>query len=364
MSVSESYRSYVLEQLESVGQVTAKNMFGGVGLYLEGLFFALIANDILYFKVDESNRLDYEAVGMGPFRPYGDKSYAMKYYEVPADVLEERETLRLWADKALAVARQKISVGKKNPSHVSNKKTDHRLESTPLKSNISSSQGGFDSFSQKTLDFLRDIKANNNKGWFEEHKPYYLEYILEPLKNLVIELDSFMLTIDPYFETRPAINKTISRIYRDTRFSKDKSPFKSTMWITFKRPSKDWRDAPAYFFEIAPDSYRYGMGLYSASPDTMYRFREMIDKRPKEFLKAISFYSKQQIFAVEGEKYKRIFDENKPEEIQNWYQRRNLYLVCNRRIDNRLFKRDLIDDLIFGFGLLAPFYQYLWKIKS
>lgn len=364
MVVSESYRSFVLEQLESVGQVTAKNMFGGVGLYLDGLFFALIANDILYFKVDDSNRPDFEAADMEPFRPYGDKSYAMKYYEVPVEVLEDCETLRLWANKALAVARQRSSVSKKNPSQVSNKKPDHRLKRTPPASNVSSGQGEFNGFSQKTLDFLRDIKANNNKGWFEAHKQDYKDYLLEPLKNLVIELGGFMLTIDPYFETRPAVNKTISRIYRDTRFSKDKSPFKDTMWITFKRPSKDWKDAPAYFFEICPDSYRYGMGLYAASPDTMYRFREMIDKRPKEFLKAISFYSKQQIFAVEGEKYKRIFDENKPEEIQNWYQRRNLYLVCNRKIDNHLFKRDLVEDLIFGFGLLAPFYQYLWKIRS
>jgi uncharacterized protein (TIGR02453 family) len=337
MSVSESYRDYVLEQLGCMGQVTAKNMFGGVGLYLDGLFFALIANDTLYFKVDGTNRPDYEAAGMGPFRPYGDKSYAMKYYEVPVEVLEDRETLRLWANKALAVARRKLSVSKK--------------------------QDTFNGFSPKALDFLRDLKANNDKAWFERHRQDYQEYLLEPLQNLVVDMGKFMLTIDPYFETRPAINKTISRIYRDTRFSKDKSPYKSTMWITFKRPDKDWKDAPAYFFEISPDSYRYGMGFYSASPDTMYRFREMIDKNPKEFLKAISFYSRQQIFVIEGEIYKRIFDENKPEEIKNWYQRRNLYLVCNKRIDDRLFRREVIDDLTFGFGLVAPFYHHLWKIK-
>ncbi len=128
MSVSESYRSYIMEQLEGFGQVTAKYMFGGVGLYLEGLFFALISNDILYFKVDESNQPDFEAAGMGPFRPYGDKSYAMKYYEVPADVLEERETLRVWADRALAVARRKLSVGKKNPKQVVYEKPTHSLD--------------------------------------------------------------------------------------------------------------------------------------------------------------------------------------------------------------------------------------------
>jgi len=114
VSVSESYQSFVLEQLEGVGQVTAKNMFGGVGLYLDMVFFALISNDILYFKVDESNQPDFEAAEMGPFRPFGAKSYAMKYYEVPAEVLENREMLSVWADRALAVARRKLSVGKKN----------------------------------------------------------------------------------------------------------------------------------------------------------------------------------------------------------------------------------------------------------
>ncbi|MBL7073807.1 DUF2461 domain-containing protein [candidate division KSB1 bacterium] len=221
----------------------------------------------------------------------------------------------------------------------------------------------FYGFSPKTSDFLKNLKVNNNKVWFESHRQNYQKYLLEPLRNLVVDIGEFMLTIDPYFEISPAVNKTISRIYRDTRFSKQKSLYKTTMWITFKRPNKDWKDAPAYFFEISPDSYRYGMGFYSASKDTMDRFREMIDKKPKEFLKAISFYSKQRVFVVEGEKYRRILDDNKPEEIQNWYQRRNLYLVCNRKIDNCLFSRELVGDLMFGFGLVSPFYHYLWKLK-
>jgi uncharacterized protein (TIGR02453 family) len=221
----------------------------------------------------------------------------------------------------------------------------------------------FNGFSQETLIFFKNLKANNSKAWFEAHKEEYQENLLEPLQKLIIDLSEFMLTIDSHFEIRPSIGKTISRIYKDTRFSKDKSPFRSTMWITFKRPREDWKDAPAYFFEISPDSYRYGMGFYNASKETMDRFREMIDKKPKEFLKAISFYPKQKIFLVEGEKYKRILDKNKPEEIQEWYQRKNLYLVCNREINDTLFSRKLLDDLTSNFSLLAPFYHYLWRLK-
>lgn len=107
MSVSDEYLTYVVEQLECLGPVQSRRMFGGAGLYCDGLFFALVADDVLYFKVDDSNRADYEAAGMKPFQPFPDKRAVMQYYEVPIDVLENRETLREWADKALDVARRK-----------------------------------------------------------------------------------------------------------------------------------------------------------------------------------------------------------------------------------------------------------------
>jgi DNA transformation protein len=107
MPVSDEYMTYVIDQLDAVGPVQAGRMFGGAGLYLDGLFFALIADDVLYFKVDDSNRPDFETAGMGPFRPFPDKSYVMQYYEVPVEVLENRDTLRDWAKKALLVAEKK-----------------------------------------------------------------------------------------------------------------------------------------------------------------------------------------------------------------------------------------------------------------
>ena len=104
MSVSQEYRDYVTEQLNSVGYVTAKKMFGGVGLYADGIFFALIADDTLYQKVDDTNRQDYESAGMDAFRPYSDKTRTMRYYEVPVEVLEDKELLTDWANKSIAVA--------------------------------------------------------------------------------------------------------------------------------------------------------------------------------------------------------------------------------------------------------------------
>ena len=103
MATSDSYRTFVLEQLERVMPVTAKAMFGGVGIYAERLFFALIAEDRLYFKVDDSTRPAFETFGMEPFRPFDDEN-AMGYYEVPADILEDAKQLASWVRQAIDVA--------------------------------------------------------------------------------------------------------------------------------------------------------------------------------------------------------------------------------------------------------------------
>ena len=103
MPVDPSYRDFVLEQLQRVvPDVTQRAMFGGVGIYSERLFFALIADDTLYFKVDDTTRSDYLKLEMGQFD-------RLQYYQVPADALEDPEALRRWAEKAIAVAARKRS---------------------------------------------------------------------------------------------------------------------------------------------------------------------------------------------------------------------------------------------------------------
>jgi uncharacterized protein (TIGR02453 family) len=163
----------------------------------------------------------------------------------------------------------------------------------------------FNGFSPHALDFFANLGRNNNKAWFEAHRQEFEDYLMLPLKGLVSDLSGPMLGIDSEFVTMPAVDRTISRIYRDTRFSRDKSPYKTCLWITFKRHRTDWKDTPCYFFEITADTYRYGMGFYSATKDTMDSLRNFIDFNPVKFQRAISVLDEQKVFALEGERYKK-----------------------------------------------------------
>jgi DNA transformation protein len=104
MAVSVSFRTYLLEQMGQIRPVTTRPMFGGMTFFAEGRAFALVANEVLYFKVDDSNRPDFVAAGKGPFLPFGDPHKPMQYYELPEEVLEDPDQLSVWMGKAITVA--------------------------------------------------------------------------------------------------------------------------------------------------------------------------------------------------------------------------------------------------------------------
>ena len=109
MAVSDEFIDYVIDQLAAWNEVSARRMFGGAGPYCEGKMFGLIADDVAYLKVDDSNREDFIKAGSSPFNPYPDKvkTAVMSYYEIPADVLENPDELARWAGRSLAIARNK-----------------------------------------------------------------------------------------------------------------------------------------------------------------------------------------------------------------------------------------------------------------
>ena len=109
MGVSDEFVDYVVEQLSGWGEVSIRRMFGGAGLYREGTMFGVIADDVAYLKVDDSNREDFVRAGSAPFEPYPDKikTTIRTYYEIPGDVLENAAELARWAQRSWLVARRK-----------------------------------------------------------------------------------------------------------------------------------------------------------------------------------------------------------------------------------------------------------------
>ena len=107
MAVSASFLAFVLEQLEGVRRVETKRMFGGVGIYSDGKFFAVIDNDTLFFKVDDGLRPQYRKAGMTAFAPMPGKPAMEGYYQVPPAVLEDADQLARWAKQSLGVTQSK-----------------------------------------------------------------------------------------------------------------------------------------------------------------------------------------------------------------------------------------------------------------
>ncbi len=107
MAVNPEFKEHVLDLLSPMDGVTARSMFGGAGLYRDGVMFALLSSSGgFYFRTDDGNREDYEALGSGPFKPFDDKPMLMPYHEVPADLMEDPDELCAWAHKAWEAARR------------------------------------------------------------------------------------------------------------------------------------------------------------------------------------------------------------------------------------------------------------------
>ena len=110
MAVSDSYLTFVLEQLDGVRGIVTKRMFGGIGVYSGDTFFAVIDNDTLFFKVDAVLARQYQERGMPPFQPVPGPMPPKPmtgYYQVPPDVLEDADELAKWAKQSISAAARK-----------------------------------------------------------------------------------------------------------------------------------------------------------------------------------------------------------------------------------------------------------------
>jgi DNA transformation protein len=115
LRVTSEFRDFVLDQLARVPQLEHKRMFGGIGLYSGETFFAIVAADELFFKVDDTNRAAYEAAGSAPFRPVVDRPVSMSYWRVPIEVVEDPAELGVWAKDAIRAATAAATQRRRKP---------------------------------------------------------------------------------------------------------------------------------------------------------------------------------------------------------------------------------------------------------
>jgi DNA transformation protein and related proteins len=115
LKVTDAFRDFVLAQLETLGELDAKAMFGGVGLYHRGVFFGVLTSDTLYFKTDDRTRAAYTRRGAAPLRPHAEQA-SRTYFAVPLDVLESAPELAAWARDAVAAAERRAVSGRGAPA--------------------------------------------------------------------------------------------------------------------------------------------------------------------------------------------------------------------------------------------------------
>ncbi|MBP7462062.1 MAG: DUF2461 domain-containing protein [Candidatus Delongbacteria bacterium] len=243
----------------------------------------------------------------------------------------------------------------------------NRQERTPFTQGytmISPTPSSFRGFYPETIPFFIELKLNDSKSWYQDHKEEYKKYALEPFQRLVEDLSDTIRSIDPELDTTASSGRAISRIYRDIRFSKDKSLYRENMWITFKRRIPDWQTTPAFFFELTPNRYRFGMGYYLVERATMENLRRYILEKPTQFSELVSQLQHPILFSAEGNEYKRPPVTEYPEEFGPWIMKKEIYLCHNRSIDDTLYSADLVEDLKTGFKQLEPWYHFFHKIRA
>ncbi len=214
----------------------------------------------------------------------------------------------------------------------------------------------FEGFTPATIQFLQDLGENNYKEWFEAHRDVYEKELVLPFKALITALTPAMYAIDTRFEFRP--HRVLSRIYRDTRFSHNKDPYKNRLWMTFQRPVPDWENYPGFFMELSSEGYQYGMGLYAAKKQIMEDFRERVTFNAEYFKSITKELTGKRKFQVEGELYKRPLKNDLEDYFQDWMQRKTVWIWKSYPIGEEVFNEKILRKLEDDFTAMKNLYNF------
>ncbi len=217
----------------------------------------------------------------------------------------------------------------------------------------------FTGLSREMIPFFSLLQLNNNREFFEENRGLFMSAVRDPLLALAEALAPALSEIDPQLDTRSS--RALSRIYRDVRFKKDKTPYRDHMWLGYRRVGESREDTCGFFFDVSAHSAYWGCGYYQMQPYYRKRLRETILAKPNYVLGILQDPSFSGRFTLEGERYVRQQRgaEDLPAPLQSLYSMKSVYAEHALEELNLLFTPDLADRIIQDFHALAPFYNLL-----
>jgi uncharacterized protein (TIGR02453 family) len=185
----------------------------------------------------------------------------------------------------------------------------------------------FEGFPKQGLQFLKKLKRNNNRTWFENHKNEYEEFLKLPMQSFIFALQPHFAAFAPEFELSP--KRSIFRIYRDIRFSNDKTPYKTHIAAHFVLRGKEKGFVGSgYYFHIEPGEVFIGGGIYMPDSDQLKGIRKGIVQHPDEFLSILKDRKFRKRFGkLEGNKLQRIpkgYDESDP--MAEWLKLKQFFV--------------------------------------
>jgi len=209
----------------------------------------------------------------------------------------------------------------------------------------------FKGFSKQTIQFFESLKNNNTKNWFEAHRNDYETFVLKPAKDFVVAMGKRLRTQFPLIVAIPKVNKSLFRINRDTRFSLDKSPYKTNLGIFFWEGIRPRMECSGFYFHLEPPNIVLGGGLYMFPNYLFDTYRNSVvhPRYGKELADILSGLKRKEDVRIEGKHYKRIPAGYDPSHFNAEYLLHNgLYIGNETAIPEELYSEDLID--------------YCWKV--
>ncbi len=220
----------------------------------------------------------------------------------------------------------------------------------------------FQGLNEDTYQFFWEIAFNNEQSFYEANKERYRKNVYEPLKALAVVLTPAAQQIDPAFNVRPA--SVVSRIRRDTRYSRDKSMYRDHAWLSFRRPGGMLSESLVVYAEFEREGYGYGMGMYGANPALMREIRPRILAKPRQFLALVTDPAFTSRFEVRGDPFRRPRFTDAPEGVLPYLNRKGLSFCFSSPNLKKTLSADIADEIIEGFRLLGPVYRLMMGLEE